>query len=872
MKLTEAILLRLPLLIVSLGLILLGGLTGSALQAQETTHFLEFAEQEYNEGHYQAALEAAGHALESAKISSHIGTTADAQYLIGKIRLQLGQRTGDVIDSFRLAGFGYLEERQYAYAELALEEAIKLMRMLPKVPSTSVASLLVALGRVYRDKNNNPNAISVFESAITILPKKPATADLAVAISEYADLVEQSNTKREALHNKALAIILNLHARPAIAEATIRLNFGRFLCNVHRQPEAEVMLRASVAIFQKLSLPELLGDAKTELARALAQKGQYSDAEALLLDAKNDHRKVPLSRGLESTYAYLFYLYKGTGETEKAGDVGRLWLEAAETNTRLALSSGSEYQKNEYVYVERRQIRRLMGNLSGASQAALRTALESVVQLKNRVASVEANEVRSIREHSDKLGLANLHQLAIVRAQEASLMLRPPDRILTKTQAAKLEELQSRDDELERAVTARAMRDRGLIPRVSVDAIRERMQAKDVLLEFVRYDHDDGDQKTRTLAYGAFLLFPSGQVHFIDLGFFGRLENDLIELLPNLESPSSPGVLSQLKTLEQKWFAQIRQLVPNGSHLIVAPDGYLIALPFAALLEPSGTYWGERYTISYVTSGLDLLGDFPTAPLTADVIIGDPDFGPVEPNGVSIPSPIGAPDHPFGLQYRSREGFRLEIEALRRQLPGAVVLKGSDATESAFKQLQSPRILHIASHGFFIPSNTEVDAYQSPLPTYDVDEGQRETSEEKEFSAVRSGIALSGFNRRKSGSEDGVLTALEISEVNLLDTQLVVIAACDSARGEFTVYGSYGLSRALLTAGVRSWLSTLWKVDDAATTYFVERFYEALSHGSSKAEALRLAQHDLRTRWGHPYYWAPFVLFGETVAIESVNR
>ena len=127
---------------------------------------------------------------------------------------------------------------------------------------------------------------------------------------------------------------------------------------------------------------------------------------------------------------------------------------------------------------------------------------------------------------------------------------------------------------------------------------------------------------------------------------------------------------------------------------------------------------------------------------------------------------------------------------------------------------------------------------------------------------VRSGIALRGANDLGA---DGLLTALEVAALDLRGTELVVLSACDTARGDLGGgEGVLGLHRAFLVAGAQTVVSTLWPVDDAATAAFMRRYYERLGRGEPRIAALHATMADLRrdpaTR--HPFFWAPFVAFG----------
>ena len=131
---------------------------------------------------------------------------------------------------------------------------------------------------------------------------------------------------------------------------------------------------------------------------------------------------------------------------------------------------------------------------------------------------------------------------------------------------------------------------------------------------------------------------------------------------------------------------------------------------------------------------------------------------------------------------------------------------------------------------------------------------------------LRSGLALAGANMRRSGEDDGILTALEAAGLNLWGTKLVVLSACDTGVGEVkNGEGVYGLRRALVLAGAETQMMSLWPVSDEGTRDLMIGYYKALQAGQGRGEALRqvqlqmLAHPDRR----HPFYWASFIQSGE---------
>jgi CHAT domain-containing protein len=142
----------------------------------------------------------------------------------------------------------------------------------------------------------------------------------------------------------------------------------------------------------------------------------------------------------------------------------------------------------------------------------------------------------------------------------------------------------------------------------------------------------------------------------------------------------------------------------------------------------------------------------------------------------------------------------------------------------------------------------------------------REAGWTLEHPLLRSGLALAGANRHASEGEDGILTALEVSGLDLWGTELVVLSACETGVGRVLKgEGVYGLRRALVMAGSASQVMSLWKVDDAATKDLMTAYYRHLLSGEGKSEALRRVQLEMvgSSDRGHPYYWAGFIPSGD---------
>jgi CHAT domain-containing protein len=198
---------------------------------------------------------------------------------------------------------------------------------------------------------------------------------------------------------------------------------------------------------------------------------------------------------------------------------------------------------------------------------------------------------------------------------------------------------------------------------------------------------------------------------------------------------------------------------------------------------------------------------------------------------------------------------------------------------------RSPRILHLATHGFFLPDqernlNKEARGFGFELGEFSSakDGLGRFSGPMMENPMLRSGLALAGANTwLKAGNpheeaEDGLLTAEDVTGLDLLATELVVLSACETGLGRVHVgEGVFGLRRAFVLAGARTLVMSLWKVPDEPTRELMVDFYRRLLAGEGRAEALRQAQLALKAKYPEPFYWGAFICQGDPSPLVKVE-
>jgi CHAT domain-containing protein len=192
---------------------------------------------------------------------------------------------------------------------------------------------------------------------------------------------------------------------------------------------------------------------------------------------------------------------------------------------------------------------------------------------------------------------------------------------------------------------------------------------------------------------------------------------------------------------------------------------------------------------------------------------------------------------------------------LQRYIHSALEVRTDrEALEGVVKAVQSPDVVVLSTHGYFLPDRQAIET----------------SGQSVENPLLCCGLLLAGCNQpHTAGQDDGVLTGLEIAGLDLRGTRLVVLSACETGVGQVrTGEGVAGLRQAFLLAGAQSVVATLWQVPDRQSVQLMNTFFEKLAGGSPASDALRSAQISLiasrRERFdgAHPFFWAAFTVTG----------
>ena len=443
-------------------------------------------------------------------------------------------------------------------------------------------------------------------------------------------------------------------------------------------------------------------------------------------------------------------------------------------------------------------------------------------------------------------------------------------------------ELFSRKIELEKSLNV-------LLPKLNpiiydADDIASVIPKDSVLIEYQKYDSAKKEPFKNLKPkekYLALILSPDGNISSFDLGSAEVIES-MIDAATKATKLKTNNALQKWREVSDLIIKPLTEEINQKDRLIISPDSALNKVAYSALGSPlSENLLNDDFQVNLITAGRDLLdiNQANSHKSSTPIVIANPDFGKPKSNirrFKNIKSDFYKRTETEILEYelelkgtssqswKSLPFSKLEGQDIKEIIDAQLFMNEEAKASLIFENNISPKIIHIASHSFYHDAY-----YDSAIEDYNKNP------------LNRSGIVFAGANLNfENDNDDGFLTALEISRLDLRGTELFVVSGCESAMGDLRIgEGIYGLKRSIAVAGAQSSLLSLWNIRDDSTAIFMTSFYKRLKKGETKSEALYSTQRDFREGkikssnpelydWSKPFYWAPFQLSGDWKSIE----
>src|SRR5271165_2389450 len=820
----------------------------------------------------------------------------------------LGPEDPNTAQSLNNLAVLYREMGEYAKAEPLLQEALRIRQKILGRGHPDTAKSLNNLALLYGNMGEYAKAESLFQEALRIRQRVfgPEDQDTATSLNNLAELYRAMGecAKAEPLYQEALRIDEKALGSEHPKTATCLDNLGSLYQSMGEYAKAEPLYQEAIRIRQTV-LGSKHPDTTLSLDRLAVlyqTMGEYAKAEPLLQEALRIRQKV---LGPEHPYSALSLdnlavMYRTMGEYAKAEPLGQEALQifrkvsgpehpdTAISLDNLALldfdlgrvdeatalarkASGAELtilskifsftsEQQRLAYLDIFQPYSLFPLLKGTetdlAAALLRykgVVLDSIVEDRLLAEASQGSEDQMLVE-----------QLNLDKRQLGQLLLQPAQKLSAETN----QRIEALEGEVEKIENQLAQHVAGLGQArhalgVSLEQVKATIPNDGALIEYLRYSDYLGKGK-REPRYGAIVLLSKGAPLWIPLGKAEEVEH-LVRRYGSLVrgSPQEDELSANLQALYEALWAPIDQALPSQiKRIIISPDGELNFISFATLLTKDKQFLAQTYDLQYVASGRDLLRELKPSTGKDVVLFANPDFD--LSSTAMLAKADNGPGPIRGSEKRDIEDWSFESLTSTQKESDELIKKfidwgwkptdftAKEATKEALLKINSPYILHLATHGFF--------AKENPTKTQSESEALMNRWESVTRSKFfknpmhRSGLALAGAQTTIEAwkheevppvENDGILTAEDVSTLDLQGTWLVTLSACDTGSGEARAgEGVMGLRRGFIQAGAQNLLMTLWPISDEVTVQIMSDFYESAHQSGNAPQALAKVQRD----------------------------
>ena len=795
----------------------------------------------------------------------------------------LGKDHPDVASSLRNLAELLRAQGAYAEARPLFERALAIWERAlgenhPLVASCllSLASLLADQGAYDEARPLDERALAVFEAALG--GSHPV---VATALTNLAGVLHAQGADSEArlLYERALIIVENSLGKDNPACAASLSNLGVLLRSQGAYADAKPFLERAVAVSEKAHGKDhpVVARALSNLAALLEDQGDHAAARLLLERVLSIYEGTfgPEHPEVAAGLFGLASLLEAQGAYGDARPRFELALAVTEAHARAQLSALGARQRLGLLRSTRLRLDRWLRFAPRVGSTGYAQAL----RLKGVVERSEAAErILARRARGDDRGTRDTLEAAARRA--ARLANEVPSSMKPEARASWQKAYSEACAEREKLTIERSKRSaplRTALERLDLGLADIQAQlAPDVaLVDLLRV----GDR------YLAWVVRAKGGPVRVDVGSVDRIDEACVGFVSAITDDA--GVAEAGASLRALVWAPIEAKLGDGvARVVIVPDAALAAIPFAALPgKAPGRQLVDDLAISYVMNAQDLVpwNDAPPVGASA-LLVGGVDYEHADVGTKGQPPPerpivVASLDRAprGGGQFTPIPQTKVEVEGLRDRFgkDSTTLLLGTEATEARLRgAVKGKRFLHIATHGF-AREDLLVGLYSRRI-----EEAWTSADAERQLGAghdpmLLSGLAMAGANPREGAAgDDGILTALEASYLDLDGVDLATLSACETAKGTAeSGEGVQGLVQAFQMAGARRVIASLWKVDDEGTRRLMDGVYERMlrrENSLSPADALREAAISLRdlkdasgkARFASPRFWAAFVAYG----------
>lgn len=535
-------------------------------------------------------------------------------------------------------GLFYINTGEFEKAEILLGRAWEIHNKVSGLESLEVASALNNLAVIYAARRDFAKAVQVLERAFVIYYKVLGGEDPLVSI--------------------------------------VAVNLANDYARLGQYAKAEPLLQRVLVILEtKLGKEhDSVAGVLESLASLYSQMGAYAKAERFSLRAVAIRERLwgQLHPKLAPSLSILANLYEETKDPIRALSLQSRLSEIEEYSIALSLTYGSEQKKQLYLDSQLSDSCKevsLHTRILPANVQAARLALTAILRRKGRALDAMTDQIGTLRRRANPEDAGLFDRLITTRTELANLQLNPPESLSLAQRKDKVISLESVISYLEDEISRRSAEFRTGRQPVTVERVQRAIPNDAALVElFVHRPVGAKNPQPDTSRYVAYVLHRTGGPMFADLGEAAAIDSDVTRLRQALQTQGSATVKEVGRVLDERVMRPVRKLLGESRHLLLSPDGALNLIPFAALIDENGQYLVENYSITYLTSGRDLLRlQTQIENRSAPLIMADPLF---DLTAASRPRTIGGQvNQPAGQADANRRSTDFTLKSYN-PLPG----------------------------------------------------------------------------------------------------------------------------------------------------------------------------------------------------------
>lgn len=831
--------------------------------------FFEKIEENRQKGNYKEATRLNEEVILLVQKNLDSATSPKERYLLSETLANVMHNKGVLL----------LDMGEYENAFSYIKQSLEILNRIDATETPDYATFLDNLALIHQAQGNYADAEKLYNKSrdlrAKILDKR--SPDYAISLNHLASLAHEMGDYKKAmdLYISSLNIIKKYSGTRSMEYATYQSNLATLYADIGSHDFAKQTLKVSIGILKEAKLEQHPDYAATLLSLANIEYLMERPKEAIALI---DESIVIINKQLGEKHPLytnaLFQLGKvnqslGNYETAENHYLRCLNIRAeilgvnhpdytnllvqlaqfyqlqgkktqAESYYLTHLDKCLEQVQNYFSFLSEKEKENFYANLSENFEKfnafAFQSHLENpalITKMMDYRLSTKAILFQSASQIRQQIASGENHDLVRLYKQWVAIKDRlariysPIKKLKVRILPEEIENLEKEANEIEKELAKQSATFQQFVQNQTVkwQNIQKSLKEKEASIEIIRFRIFDiqRDKWTDSINYIGLLINSQSQAypHLVVLPNGKDLENK------HFKAYQYSIKEKQTDDVYDYYWKPFATYLTDSSRVYISPDGVYNQLNINVLQNTeTGNYLLDELDI-YIVANMKEIIHLQEPPTTARI-------------GLPKAVLVGRPNYDKSLTLNDLAGTEEEIrniaEILKSEQWETEVYLGNDALESVIKQSNSPKVLHIASHGFF-------------------------TSEQYADPMLSSGLMLTTY--RNDTADDGLLTGYEAMGLSLANTDLVVLSACETGLGSIKIgEGVYGLQRAFKIAGAKNIMMSLWLADDWATQRLMKEFYKQWVLLGNQRQAFRVAQQKMREKYQHPYFWGAFVMWG----------